>query len=113
MAKRTPLHPTIAPEIIGPTELAAMLGCRREKVYKLAREGKLPATVRLDEGPKKWRSREVLDWIDAGLPDPDAWDWRPTVRLNLEQLIDQLKRQALALGEEIVAKKKELESLTP
>lgn len=110
MPKRT--APEIDSELVGALELGAMLGCRREKVYALNREGKLPACVRLADGPQKWRRREILDWIDAGMPDPDRFDWRPIIRMNLEQMIKHLHRELLALEDEIAAKRSELNGIS-
>lgn len=61
----------------GPAELldvgavAAMLGCGRRHVYRLADSGRMPRPVKLGV-LVRWRRAEVLAWIEGGCKPPAA-----------------------------------------
>lgn len=68
---------TIAPELLTPTQAAALLGLGRTTFDQLQAEGRIgPRPVRLSPRLIRWRRAELVAWLDAGLPSRGDWDAR-------------------------------------
>jgi len=53
-------------------EAAHLLGVSRAHFYRMHNAGKIPPPVRLG-GCVRWRVDELLDWIEAGMPNRQRW----------------------------------------
>lgn len=62
----------IEPELLDRRSLAIVLKISTRSLDRMESSGKLLAAVRCG-GSKRWRRREVLQWIAAGLPDRATW----------------------------------------
>lgn len=60
---KTPLARMSLPKFVTVDELAAVLRCQPEKVYRLAARGELPSYK--VEGRRLFDSEEVTDWLAA------------------------------------------------
>lgn len=87
-------------ELLGARQLAAMLGISRSEAYQADRDELIPSPVALNS-EKRWRTREIIDWIDAGLPRRSDWKWRPTVPAKLDDLIRLRTQQVADLQREL------------
>ena len=54
--------------------VAAMLGVHRASVFKLRNTGRMPPPLRI-LGAVRWRRREIEDWVRAGMPPAERWEW--------------------------------------
>lgn len=54
------------------SQAAAMCGVGRSTWWKLHSAGKVPAPIKLG-GATRWRSHELLEWIEVGCPSRDRW----------------------------------------
>lgn len=58
--------------LLSVSDLAQVLGTSTRTIWRLLEQGKLPAPARL--GTRlRWRTRDVQDWIKAGMPDAESW----------------------------------------
>ena len=63
----------IQPELLDLDQVAALLGVGPTLVKSMHSDGRLgPQPVRLGRR-RLWRRRELLDWLDAGLPPRVKW----------------------------------------
>ena len=62
------------PLLLNVAQLAQMLGISIRQVSRLDATGRLPQPIRLGRR-KKWRSTEILNWINAGAPPRSRWRW--------------------------------------
>lgn len=62
----------LEPELLSARALAKILTVSERHLWRMKSAGQLLDPVRLG-GSVRWRRREVLDWIDAGLPDRATW----------------------------------------
>lgn len=63
----------ITPELLDLAEVAHLLGIGQTLAKTMNADGRLgPMPVRLGRAVR-WRRRELIDWIDAGLPRREAW----------------------------------------
>lgn len=73
--RNTPHNPTdiqVTPSLITSDDAAAMLGVSRAHFYRMHKAGRIPLPVRLG-GSVRWRVNELKAWIDAGMPNRQAW----------------------------------------
>lgn len=87
-------------EFVHVTDLGRLLGLSRSAVHEMRRDGLLPAPVEIGTCAV-WRVREVLDWVAAGAPPLNRWQWRPCVAVRLAEYVAMLAREGEALKEEI------------
>jgi predicted DNA-binding transcriptional regulator AlpA len=78
-------------ELLSARQLAWVLSVNPATVRRWDAGGLIPDGVRIG-GRVLWRRRELMDWIDAGMPHRTDWKWSPSIPAKLEALI-QLKRQ--------------------
>jgi predicted DNA-binding transcriptional regulator AlpA len=102
---RSSFTPNPRRELFRAKEVWYALGISRSKFFELARTGGIPASITLG-GVRYWRRRELLDWIDAGMPDRSEWRWRPSFPAKLDYLIRIRTNQLSELAREVA----ELES---
>lgn len=88
------------PELLSAAKVGAFLGVSRSEAYELARDELLPAPVKLNS-EMRWRTRELIDWIDAGLPRRDDWRWRPSLPAKLDDLIQRRTKELASLQGEL------------
>ncbi len=98
--ERAPL-PLGERELLDATDVGLLLGCHRSSVHQLFKDGELPEPMRLGAGQVKWRRRELVDWVCAGCPPRDAWQWQPSVEVGLTEYVELLTRRARSLNEEL------------
>lgn len=67
-------------------DLAALLHCCRRTIYRRNDAGEIPAPVRIGR-QVRWRTAEVLAWLDASCPRRDRWEpiWRMTGRKGVQR----------------------------
>ena len=97
--ERPPL-PLMARELWDATDVGQALGCSRSQVYELLRVGVLPNPIDVADS-RRWRRREIVDWVSAGCPCRDDFNWRPGVPAKLEAFVAVLSREAADLQAEI------------
>ena len=56
-------------------EGAALLGIGRTTFYKLHLSGRLPLPIRFGRSVR-WRRAELSDWLAAGCPPREKWNWK-------------------------------------
>lgn len=54
-------------------EVGKMLNLSTRQVYRLAKEGKMPAPFHLSSSVR-WLESEINAWIKAGTPDRETWE---------------------------------------
>ncbi len=64
------------PLLLDKRRTAAELGISEGGLDSLVRSGRVPKFV-LVGSSRRWRSRELIDWINAGCPANDEWHWPP------------------------------------
>ena len=62
------------PLLIDAKEVARRLGLSERTIWRLNILDKLPAPVPVGSKSKRWRAREIGDWVAAGCPDRKAWE---------------------------------------
>lgn len=67
--------PLLPPLLIGVAEVARLLSTSVTSVWRLLAAGKIPAPVVRGKGRTRWRRREIVEFCDAGLPNPCHWKW--------------------------------------
>jgi excisionase family DNA binding protein len=60
------------PELLNAIATAEVLGISRAHLYRLHNAGKIPLPMRLG-GAVRWRLKELMAWIDAGMPNRSRW----------------------------------------
>jgi len=55
-------------------EVAKILGCHKSSVWSLYNSGRLPRPLRLG-GMTRWRLAEINQWVMAGCPSREKWNW--------------------------------------
>lgn len=65
LSEREAAPPTIAPSLLTAPDVACLLQTNTQAVYRLAREGKLPA-VKLSPRTLRWTEDAVLAFIASG-----------------------------------------------
>ncbi|MFW6119264.1 MAG: helix-turn-helix transcriptional regulator [Planctomycetota bacterium] len=55
-------------------ELAARLKVGRSTLYRHVSTGRVPEPLKLG-GATRWRAEEIADWIAAGCPPRNRWEW--------------------------------------
>ena len=70
-----PIAPGPEAELLSGPEVAAVLGIGLSCFHKLRKTGRLPLPLRFCRAPR-WRRRELLDWINAGMPQNSCWKWQ-------------------------------------
>jgi predicted DNA-binding transcriptional regulator AlpA len=69
----------LPPLLIGMAGLSRLL-CRSEaSLYRDAASGRLPAGLRIGSS-KRWRYAEIVDWVNAGMPDRKTWETMKSAR---------------------------------
>ncbi len=58
-------RPGVAAELLDVGAVAALLGCSKRTVYRLADAGRMPRPLKLGQ-LVRWRRAEVLEWIAEG-----------------------------------------------
>lgn len=51
---------------------AELLGISRAHFYRMHNAGRVPLPVRLG-GSVRWRVSELVDWVNAGMPNHQKW----------------------------------------
>ena len=74
-APAIPIAPGPEAELLSGPEVAAVLGIGLSCFHKLRKTGRLPLPLRFCRAPR-WRRRELLDWINAGMPQNSCWKWQ-------------------------------------
>jgi len=83
-------------------EVAAILRTSRQTLREMVDQGMFLKPVSF--GPFKrrvWRGREIMAWVEAGLPDPRYWVWKPTKPQTLDEVIQQSNRTIASLKQEL------------
>lgn len=93
--------PTEPRELLDAKEVAWLFGFSKSQFYALDQMGVFPAGFALGGGKRKWRRRELVDWINSNCPLRSEWKWRPTVPAKLDDLIRARADQAAKLLDEI------------
>ncbi len=88
------------PLLVNARDVATLLGISRSQVFELRKAGYLPLPVELD-GSVRWRVRELEDWLLAGCPMRDDWQWKPTLVVKLPQLLDMLHAEIAELQSQV------------
>lgn len=60
-------RPAASQELLTLTEVAALLGCSRHSVMRLADAGRMPYGVKLG-GLRRWRRTELVTWLADNCP---------------------------------------------
>jgi predicted DNA-binding transcriptional regulator AlpA len=68
-----------SPLLIDTSGVAALLGRSVSSIERDDREGRIPALIRIGRH-KRWRSREIEAWINAGCPLRAEWKFKGSVR---------------------------------
>ena len=63
---------THASSLISADELANLLSASTRTIRRLDSAGKLPEGIKLG-GLKRWRRKEIAEWIEAGCPHRSDW----------------------------------------
>lgn len=66
-------HTTTPPMLLSPSDLARELGVSVRTVFRMAASRKLPAEVRVGRR-RRWLSRTIRAWCEAGCPPRDEWE---------------------------------------
>jgi predicted DNA-binding transcriptional regulator AlpA len=80
-------------------ELGRALSMRRTKLYKLIREGWIPAAVEID-GTKLWRVAELDAWAMAGCPHVKQTDWQWVKLVKIETYLHVISKEIIDLNRE-------------
>lgn len=83
----TTLTKTTPPEALDAVGVARLLAVGDRTVRKLDKAGAIPSPILIDT-VKRWRRRELIDWLAAGAPDRATWDhlgWEPSQYWTLER----------------------------
>lgn len=64
---------TSAPALLSVGGLAALLDISQRTVYRLDSSGRIPKPLKLGAS-LRWRRKEVVAWIAAGMPDRHTWE---------------------------------------
>lgn len=54
-------------------EVGEMLNLSTRQIYRLEKEGKMPAAVHLSRSVR-WLESEINAWLKAGTPDRQTWE---------------------------------------
>lgn len=84
-------------ELLDRHDVGRLLSVSPSLVSNWHRDGVMPSPIERG-GMTLWRRRELEDWCSAGCPPRDSWDWKPSMPVKLETLIDQLTDEAIELG---------------
>ena len=71
--RRKPRQPRLAPELLRAPEAAALCGVAVATWTRLNDAGLVPNGFKL-AGSRVWRRRELIRWVEAGMPDRTAWE---------------------------------------
>jgi predicted DNA-binding transcriptional regulator AlpA len=71
--RRKQRRPKITPELLRAPEAAAICGVAVATWTRLNDAGLVPAGFKL-AGSRVWRRRELIRWVEAGMPDRSAWE---------------------------------------
>lgn len=66
-------------ELITIKQAAEICGMSDQMFYSLYKRGKTPDSIKFGR-LRRWRKREILNWIDAGCPDREVWQQLPKKR---------------------------------
>ena len=58
------------------SDLSTCLRISVRQCWRLNKKALLPAPVCMGERIVRWRASEVADWLRAGSPPRDKWDWQ-------------------------------------
>lgn len=50
-------------------EVESISGCKKSTIYKLMKEGKFPACIRVTSRMSAWPESQVLQWVQARIQD--------------------------------------------
>lgn len=66
----------LQPELLTMDQLAMILNVSRKHLHRMWLDGRLPNPVWVGESRKsrRWRRREVEEWVDAGMPPRSDWE---------------------------------------
>ena len=62
-------------ELLTGPGVAKLLNISLSEFHKLRKVGRMPLPLRFCRSPR-WRRRELLAWIDAGMPHNSSWKWQ-------------------------------------
>lgn len=83
--------------------VGTLLGVSTDTVNRYDAAARIPRPIHLSDSTRRWRARELLDWIDVGCPHRDKWErnsWTPSHMVKVSWLLDEKKREVTALHEE-------------
>lgn len=84
------------PALLRAQGAADLLGLSKSLLYQLLRDGEFPEPITIG-GSTYWRTAELFDWINAGAPPLNRWDWKPSTPVKLARLVDMLTAEAVEL----------------
>lgn len=66
---------TAQPLLVDVKIVAKMLGRCERSVWRDSKAGRIPRPIELN-GSKRWRLKEIRQWVRAGCPSREAWESR-------------------------------------
>ncbi len=96
-------------ELLTAEQVAQVLGWKvRYVADRLDQEELIPAAIDPFMKGKRWRRRELDDWLAAGCPPRSLWRWEPVVAEDLAQRIRRLHRELADLEARVACRRAEL-----
>lgn len=89
-------------------ELAGVLGISIGLLRQLDKDGLIPASVTMGTR-RMWRSRQIRAWIDAGMPHPDQFVFKPHTLQSLDKQIAELRDERSRVERELLDARHELQ----
>lgn len=70
---------TCGPSLLPAAEVAKLLSLSIRTLWRLDSAGKLPAAIQVGHS-KRWRRKELDDWMNSGCPPRNQWRWEEVRR---------------------------------